>query len=217
MDTNVRINVGCGQTPTRGWTNFDNSLSLRFAKIPFLPTLLYKGKLLEGSQYQFIQFAKFNQIEFGDATKGLPISSGSVDVLYSSHMLEHLDTTEARLFLKEARRVLRSGGIIRLSVPDLHKQARKYLEFGDADAFIANTQLCQSKPKTIMQRLRILIVGARQHRWMYDGPSVVRLLSSMGFKEPCVLSAGTTMIASPGELDLFEREDESVYLEAFNP
>jgi predicted SAM-dependent methyltransferase len=217
MDTNVRINVGCGQTPTTGWRNFDNSLSLRLAKIPLLPKLLYKGKLLEGSQYQFIQFAKFNHIEFGDATKGLPISSGSVHVLYSSHMLEHLDTTEAKFFLKEARRVLRSGGIIRLSVPDLHEQVQKYLEFGDADVFIARTQLCQSKPKTIMQRLRILIVGTRHHNWMYDGPSMVRLLSSMGFKEPCVLSAGTTMIANPGELNLFEREDSSVYLEAFNP
>jgi predicted SAM-dependent methyltransferase len=217
MDRYVRINVGCGQTPTTGWRNLDNSLSLRLAKIPLLPELLYKSRLLEESQYQFIQFAKFNRIEFGDATKGLPISSGSVDVLYSSHMLEHLDKTEAKLFLKEARRVLRSGGIIRLSVPDLHKQVQKYLEFGDADAFIASTLVCQSKPKTIMQRLRILIVGARHHNWMYDGPSMVRLLSLMGFKEPCVLSAGTTMIGNPGELNLFEREDESVYLEAFNP
>jgi predicted SAM-dependent methyltransferase len=217
MDTKVRINIGCGQTPTTGWRNFDNSLSLRLAKIPLLPKLLYKGKLLEGSQYQFIQFAKSNQIEYGDATKGLPISSGSVDVLYGSHMFEHLDKTEAKLFLKEARRVLRSGGIIRLSVPDLRRQVQKYVEFGDADTFIASTHLCQSNPRTILQRLRILIVGTRHHKWMYDGPSIVRLLSSMGFKEPCVLSAGTTMIPSPGELDLFEREDESVYLEAFNP
>ena len=177
----------------------------------------YKGKLLEGSQYQFIQFAKSNQIEYGDATKGLPISSGSVDVLYGSHMFEHLDKTEAKLFLKEARRVLRSGGIIRLSVPDLRRQVQKYVEFGDADAFIASTHLCESTPKTIMQRLRILIVGTRHHKWMYDGPSIVRLLSSMGFKEPRLLPAGTTMIPKPGELNLFEKKDESVYLEAFNP
>ena len=44
------------------------------------------------------------------------MQAGSADVLYSSHMIEHLNQTEMRLFLKEARRCLVSGGIIRLVV-----------------------------------------------------------------------------------------------------
>src|SRR5437867_3406825 len=101
QDHPLRINVGCGQTPTIGWRNFDNSLSLRLAKVPLLPQMLRFIGLLEFPQYQFIQFARSNRVEFGDVTKGLPLLENSVDVLYSSHMLEHLDRSEAATFLKE--------------------------------------------------------------------------------------------------------------------
>ena len=32
----VRVNVGCGSSPTPGWVNFDNSLSVRAARWPLL-------------------------------------------------------------------------------------------------------------------------------------------------------------------------------------
>ena len=94
----LRINIGCGQTPTHGWRNFDNSLSLRLSKIPLLPDLLQKLGLIEDSQRQFIRFASENDIEYGDATEGLPIKDESVDVLYTSHMMEHLDKTRQKSF-----------------------------------------------------------------------------------------------------------------------
>jgi len=217
MDSVTRINVGCGQTPTKGWRNFDNSLSLRLAKIPFLVTLLYRVRLLEKSQYQFIQFVRSNKIEYGDVTKGLQLSNSSVDVLYSSHLLEHLDQNETATFLKEARRILRSGGIIRLTVPDLHKQVRQYVETGDADIFIGGTHLSQPRPRTIAQRLRILLVGTRHHQWMYDGHSLCRLLLNHGFVNASIVKAGETRIRNPEPLDLKERFSESVYVEAENP
>ncbi len=213
----MRINVGCGQNPTKGWRNFDNSLSLRLAKIPFLPELLNKARILEASQYQFIHFARSNDIEHGDVTKGLPLADGSVDVLYSSHMLEHLDREEASLFLREARRVLGSGGIIRLAVPDIHKYVQQYIESEDADAFIAGTLLCQPRPKTIIQRLSVLFVGTRHHQWMYDGVSLCRLLLEHGFVKAEVMQAGQTKTQAPEPLDLHERLSESVYVEAENP
>jgi len=43
-------------------------------------------------------------------------------------MLEHLDREEAKLFLREALRVLKSGGIIRLVLPDLGKLIKEYFE-----------------------------------------------------------------------------------------
>ncbi|MCI5218336.1 MAG: class I SAM-dependent methyltransferase [Candidatus Electrothrix sp. LOE2] len=98
----MQINIGCGQTPTKGWRNFDNSLSLRLSKIPIFPKILYKLRILEGSQYKFIQFASENNIEYGDATKGLPIPNESCEVIYSSHMIEHLDRHETVQFLNEA-------------------------------------------------------------------------------------------------------------------
>lgn len=213
----MRVNVGCGQTPTAGWKNFDNSLSLRLAKIPFLPALLLKARLLDSPQYQFIQFARSNRIEYGDVAKGLPLSDGSVDVIYSSHMLEHLDREEASLFLKKARRMLRPGGIIRLVVPDIHKHVQQYIGSEDADAFIAGTLLCYPRPRTIVQRLRILLVGTRHHQWMYDGASLCRLLLAHGFVRVEIMQPGETKVRAPEPLDLQERFSESVYVEAENP
>jgi predicted SAM-dependent methyltransferase len=213
----TRVNIGCGQTPTKGYRNFDNSLSLRLSKCSLLPTLLWKVGLLEQSQFQFVQFARGHSIEYGDATRRLPIASGSVDILYSSHMLEHLDQNEAAAFLEEARRVLRSGGIIRLCVPDLRRHVQQYIESHDADAFIFATHLTQPRPRTIAQRLSILLVGTRHHQWMYDGRSLCRLLRDHGFGDPKILNAGETAIDNPHGLDLSERASESVYVEATRP
>jgi len=212
-----RINLGCGQTPTQGWRNFDNSLSLRLSKIPLLPEFLLKLKFLESSQYQFIRFARENNIEYGDATMGLPVQNYSVEVLYSSHMLEHLDRNEADKFLKEAYRVLCPGGIIRIAVPDIKKQVERYNESGDADAFIESIHLCLPRPKALAPRLRLLLVGTHNHQWMYDGNSLSRLLQKRGFIMTEVMSAGQTKISGHEPLDLQERVLESVYVEAEKP
>jgi predicted SAM-dependent methyltransferase len=206
--------VGCGQTPTRGWKNFDNSTSLRLARLPWLTSVLRRLGLLDARQYAFIQFARVNAVEYGDAVGGLPLADGSVDVLYSSHMLEHLDREQVAAFLREARRVLRSGGTLRVSVPDLRRQVDRYLASGDADAFVAGTELAGPRPKGWMRRLRALLVGSRNHQWMYDGESLRRLLAGASFVDICLLPAGQTTIDAPDALDLQERSDESVYLEA---
>jgi len=49
---------------------------------------------------------------------------------------------------------------------------------------------------------------------MYDGESLTRLLREAGFENAAVLPPGTTGIPDPGQLDLKERADESVYAEA---
>jgi predicted SAM-dependent methyltransferase len=51
---------------------------------------------------------------------------------YSSHMLEHLTPEVAGCVLKEAFRVLQSGGILRLAVPDLRLFVADYLATGEA-------------------------------------------------------------------------------------
>ena len=65
----------------------------------------------------------------------MPFGPSTVDVIYSSHMLEHLTRSEARRFLLESKRVLRPGGRIRIVVPDLRGFAEAYIARGDADAF----------------------------------------------------------------------------------
>lgn len=213
----MRINVGCGQSPTKGWRNFDNSFSLCLSKFVFISNLLYKLKLLNQIQYEFIQFCSLNHIEYGDPIKGLPVTDGSIEVFYSSHMIEHLDRLDADKLLQEARRVLRPGGIIRLAVPDLCKLIDEYVELRDADKFITRTCLCLSRPRTIAQRFKTIFMGGRNHQWMYDAESLRRLLTSYGFVNVDIMPPGKTKIANPGPLNLKERWVESVYVEAENP
>ncbi len=62
-----------------------------------------------------------------DADDGLPFKDGSVDGCYASHLLEHLPRETARRLLLECLRVLRSGGVLRLAVPDLEVIVGEYL------------------------------------------------------------------------------------------
>lgn len=64
-----------------------------------------------------------------DLTRGLPFPDKTFGVCYSSHVLEHLEREEAGLFLREQKRVLQDGGIVRVVVPDLEQICRNYLAF----------------------------------------------------------------------------------------
>jgi len=130
-------------------------------------------------------------------------------------MLEHLDKKEAMQFLMEARRVLKHEGIIRLAVPDLRRMIADYETDGDADKLVSRTQLAHTRPQTLLQKLHWLFVADRSHhRWMYDANSLTLLLEKAGFSHVVVRPAGATMIMNPGDLDLREREEESLYVEA---
>ena len=213
----TRLNVGCGQTPTLGWTNYDNSLSARMARVPLALSLVERVGMLTTQQRAFMRFARSHDIHYADAVRRIPEADRVVAALYTSHMVEHLDREDARRFLREARRVLEPGGILRVAVPDVRYHVDQYVKDGDADGFLARLYLTRERPKTWLQKAVYLCVGDRQHQWMYDGASLCRLLESAGFEGPLVMPAGTTLIPDPGALNLAERSPESVFVEARNP
>ncbi|ETR69785.1 MAG: hypothetical protein OMM_09304 [Candidatus Magnetoglobus multicellularis str. Araruama] len=59
---------------------------------------------------------------------GIPYADYSVDVVYHSHVLEHMPRQFAPVFIQECFRVLKIGGIIRVAVPDLERIVREYLK-----------------------------------------------------------------------------------------
>lgn len=212
----LRVNVGCGASPTPGWVNLDNSWTVRLARRPLALSLLQRARLVSAEQRAFAQVARERGIAFAEARK-LPLADASVEVLYTSHMLEHLSRDEARAFLGEVRRVLQPGGVARVAVPDLALIVRRYRDQGDADRLVESTLLAPEPARGLRGALRSLVVGPRHHAWMYDGPSLVRLLNGEGFFGARIMPAGTTTIPEPGELNLREREEESVYVEARKP
>src|SRR6266576_6947071 len=67
-------------------------------------------------------------VQIHDVRKGLPFLDDTFDVVYHSHLLEHLPRESALPFSQECYRVLKRGGIIRVAVPDLERIARLYLQ-----------------------------------------------------------------------------------------
>jgi SAM-dependent methyltransferase len=215
----VRLNIGCGMAPTPGWLNYDNSPAVRLAGWP-APTarLLARLGVIDAGNLEFVEFCRKHGIRHANGVARIPHDRASVDVVYSSHMIEHLDRWEAERFLAECRRVLKPGGILRIVVPDLRITLRDYLAKGNADIFLDHLQLELDKPHGWRARLRHLLTGGgRNHRWLYDGKSIAGLIERCGFAEVEVVEPGRTRIADPGELDLAERAHESAMVEASRP
>lgn len=101
----------------------------------------------------------------------LPMPDKSVDIIYASHVLEHFSRHEYRAVLNEWFRVLRSGGELRLAVPDFAACARLYVE-GKLAGGIAE--------------ITGLICGGQHnaydfHKMIFDQTSLTTVLLDMGF------------------------------------
>jgi predicted SAM-dependent methyltransferase len=188
-------------------------MSVRLARRPVLAKLVSSAHLLNADNEGFIAFCRTHDIEWADAAEHIPLPDNSADVVYASHMLEHLDRAEAQRFLDESKRVLAGGGVLRLAVPDLKMIIAKYQQSGNADRFMDNMYLGR-RSHSWRDKLEFLVAGDRGHQWMYDGPSLVRLLTAAGFSGAKVLPPGVTTIPDAAPLNLHERADESVYVEA---
>src|SRR6266550_5078835 len=69
-----------------------------------------------------------------DLSRGIPLPDDDCDVVYHSHLLEHLRPPQALRFLQECRRVLKPGGVLRVAVPDLEQICLAYLRKLEAAA-----------------------------------------------------------------------------------
>jgi predicted SAM-dependent methyltransferase len=58
---------------------------------------------------------------------GFPFPENSFDVVYHSHVVEHIPKEKAIYFLKECFRVLKPGGVLRVVCPDLENIAKEYI------------------------------------------------------------------------------------------
>jgi SAM-dependent methyltransferase len=81
------------------------------------PELSYVG--VDYSEYQLAKAARlpfeFRQCDLGE---GIPLPDGSIDVAHAAEVIEHLYNPD--LLVEECARVLRSGGYLVVSTPNLH-------------------------------------------------------------------------------------------------
>lgn len=112
--------------------------------------------------------------------KKLPFKKNSVDLIYSSHVLEYFDRIEVLNVLKEWGRVLKPGGILRVAVPDFQVMTSLY-----------GRGLMRSS-RASMYRLRYFLgplygkmsMGKKTiyHKTVYDFDDLRDVLSECGFE-----------------------------------
>lgn len=79
-----------------------------------------------------IDIARFSHIDYVAAFDKLPFFNNSVDLIYCCHALTYYDRYEIPNIMKEWCRVLKPGGIARISVTDFRAVAIIY-QLSDAD------------------------------------------------------------------------------------
>jgi len=65
----------------------------------------------------------------------IDIADNSIDIVYSSHMIEHITDEALNHFLGELHRILKKGGCIRIEAPDAEKLINAYIH-NDSDILV---------------------------------------------------------------------------------
>lgn len=176
--SDIYVQFGCGFSAPQGWRNFDASPTLRFERLPFL------GQLYTRNAKRFP-----SNVEYGDVRNGLPVPSGTCAGVYASHVLEHLSLEDFDAAIKETFRILRSGGIFRLVVPDLYDLARAYVDSHDrrdvaaSHEFMRGSYLGHESRKRGVGGFIQSALGNSEHLWMWDELSLAEALRGHGFVE----------------------------------
>jgi predicted SAM-dependent methyltransferase len=122
-----------------------------------------------------------------DATRRFPFADGVFAFIYSEHMIEHIPFAAGEFMLRECRRVLRPGGVIRIVTPNmeflkailqpsLSPAQLDYLRY-----FKAANQL--GGPDESAVHVVNHFVRAWGHQFIYDLPTLTRLVAAAGFED----------------------------------
>jgi len=113
----------------------------------------------------------FPHLHSHDITK-LPYEDNSIDLIYSSHVIEYFDREEVVPLLTEWKRSLKPEGTLRLAVPDFEVMSHLYSGVN----FPLEKFLGPIFGKMSMSNKTIY------HKTVYDFDSLSKLLSSLDFK-----------------------------------
>lgn len=154
-----------------------------------------------------------------DATAPFPLPDDFLQFVFSEHFIEHISQEEACQWLSEMYRVLRPGGLIRLSTPDLGIYCRGYVDPDKAFLNAHHEVLQQLSDKPVPKRPAPLINQIFYlfgHRFIYDFEELQWMLQGAGFNQSSIQNCSFRQGSMPEVAlrDLEIRSDESVYIEA---
>jgi len=147
----VKLNLGCGDKRLEGWINTDR---------------VY----IKGIVDKVLDIRDLN--EFEDL---------SVDVIYASHVIEHIHYSEILNTLAEWHRVLKINGKVMISTPDLFMWAKKYIEGNDDwwNRYGVQEAIIQTSAYRFVEHLYAL--GGGIHKCAFDEGLLTTYLKLAGF------------------------------------
>lgn len=214
------LNLGCGSVRPKAWTNTDSSLNANLQKIPFIGKPF--AKLFNPVQYSESNF------EYMNLNKTWKYKDNCVDVVYASHLFEHLSLNSTEVFLNEAFRCLKPGGVVRIVVPDLYKICKRYIHDYEHNSF--NNESTEfilwainmhregqyGNPGLIKKMILELQGYPHQHKYMYDEKSLSKRIQAHGFTNILSMTYGKSEYLKDciGDVEGTAESYLSVYIEA---
>jgi predicted SAM-dependent methyltransferase len=171
----LKLHIGCGDTYIDGWINID---------------MVSPGKRRD------VQW---------DLRRGLPFPDRSVNSIFSEHLFEHIPVPDGLRLLRECRRVLTDGAVIRIGVPDLGRYINSYLE---KDSIIDDVRPGRATRALALSELFYF----HGHRAMYDAQTLRLLLETAGYSDIVESNFGDSAIVPCPDSAL--RQLETLYVEA---
>jgi SAM-dependent methyltransferase len=209
------IHSGSGPSFREGWLNTD---VLCFWDYEDHTTELSRLARLARTPQETIYYLQH------DSSEPYPCPDGLFDWGFSEHLIEHLTVEEAVAFLTEMRRVVKSGGLLRLSTPDLEAYVRGYLEpdgnfFAEHRKRLIEMRVLPEDPPQRRAWMVNQIFVRWEHRWIYDLDEIKYVAALAGFSPDQVVRCGYREGSLPevADLDLPVRNDESLYVELRAP
>lgn len=144
-----------------------------------------------------------------DIRNGLPLESDSIEYAVSIHALPELTFPDLVPALRELRRVLKPGGVLRLCLPDLLKGVEAYRR-GDRSYFLIPDEDALS----MGGKLAVQLTWYGYSRSLFTPDYVAELLSKAGYGTVEHVSYRETRSRFPGIIELDNRRAESLFIEA---
>jgi predicted SAM-dependent methyltransferase len=135
----TKLNIGCGPNvfPFPGWVNYDREVDSVLSYLGSLKRSSFNG-LNEGQLRLalYLQDGQKIDIREHDIRSGFPQhEESSVDAIYLGQVIEHLNPIyEVPNLLRECWRMLKPGGVLRITTPDLDLLIDAY-RLGQMDRF----------------------------------------------------------------------------------
>ena len=200
--SSTKLHIGAFDVVHDGWLNTDVTPHMAIARVPGLPGLLQRAGRLSEERWTAYRDGTFGRLHYLDLTRPLPYPDGAFEAALGSHVLEHLTPPEAEGLLRELRRVLRPGAILRIAVPDLDAVIAAY-DPADPDAFLDG--LLQGRERS---------TSRHRHWWQYNERSLRELLERTGWAE---IERRAHAEGRCPDVERIDTRPESLFMEAVRP